>query len=356
MRHALITGATGTLGQKLVGALLSQTDARLGLLVRDRKRMSAAERVRKLLAEQGLEHLGSRVTTLVGDVSTPGLGLDPGDIARLNEPIDRLFHVAATTDLGASSAEAERVNLQGTANVLRMARELHHAGRLGRLIHFSTAYIAGGRGDHLAYEDDLPVDAPHANPYEASKSAAERMVRESFTQGLPTTIIRPSIVVGDSKTGAIPSFSGIYAFLRLWAYGVMNRMPAVADNPVNLVPIDYVTQAILEIASQEESLGKTYHLVASCPPTIGMLLEAAREECPSLPPMEFEASAARSRDQGSAAATHPLLVYLNCRLNFDVANTTAALEGTGIEPPETDFNYLRRLVRYAISAGYLAHG
>lgn len=358
MKHALITGATGTLGQKLVAALLEQTDARLYLLARDRKRMSAEERVRKLLVDQGVEHLGGRVTTLIGDVGEPGFGLGAADLASLEAPMDRFFHVAATTDLGATSPDAQRVNINGTANALRVAADLRRHGRLGRYIHFSTAYVAGGLGDHLALEDDLPDHASfHANPYEASKCRAERLVRDAARDGLPTTVLRPSIVVGDSKTGEISEFSGIYAILRLWAYGVMSRLPAVASNPVNLVPIDYVTQASLAISSRADAEGKTFHLVASRPPTIGSLIEAAREERPSLPPIAFEATddaRCEARTKVKTAPAHPLLVYLNCRLHFDVRNTTAALEGTGIEPPVTDFGFLRRQVRYAVAAGYLA--
>ena len=355
MKHALITGATGTLGQKLVAAILEQTDARLYLLARDRKRMTAEERVRKLLADQGIEHLGARVTTLVGDVGERGFGLDAADLARLGVPIDRFFHVAATTDLGTTSPDAQRVNIDGTSNAIGVARDLWRDGRLGRYIHFSTAYVAGGLGDHLALEDDLPDDASfHANPYEASKCKAERLVREAAGEGLPTTILRPSIVVGDSRTGEISDFSGIYAILRLWAYGVMSRLPAVASNPVNLVPIDYVTQASLAISSRADAEGKTYHLVASRPPTIGTLIEAARQERPSLPPLAFEATNGDAKSATKTRHAHPLLVYLNCRLHFDVKNTTAALQGTGVESPVTDFRFLRRQVRYAVAAGYLA--
>lgn len=355
MKRALITGATGTLGRKLVAALLEQTDAHLYLLARDRRKMGAEDRVRKVLADQGVAHLAGRVTTLVGDVGEAGFGLGREGLSGLSGPIDRFFHVAATTDLGTTSPDAERVNINGTANALRVARDLFQDGRLGRYVHFSTAYVAGGLGDHLALEDDLPDHAArHANPYEASKCKAERLVRAAADEGLPTTILRPSIVVGDSRTGAISDFSGIYAFLRLWAYGMISRLPAVASNPVNLVPIDYVTQASLAIASRADAVGKTYHLVATRPPTIGTLLDAAREERPSLPRIAFEAPNGDAQNGARPTPMHPLLVYLNCRLRFDVRNTTAALEGSGVEPPVTDYSFLRRQVRYAVASGYLA--
>jgi thioester reductase-like protein len=295
------------------------------------------------------------VTTLVGDVSLPGLGLNGSDWSTLKGPIDRFFHVAATTDLGTTALVAERVNVVGTSNAVQTARELWKDGRLGRYIHFSTAYIAGGLGDHVAFEDDLPEPdaAPHANAYEASKCAAECLVRQAAAVGLPTTIIRPSIVVGDSQTGVISSFSGIYALLRLWAYGVMKRMPAVASNPVNLVPIDYVTRASLAVAARDDAVSRTYHLVASQPPTIAMILEAARRECPSLPPMPV-GNTDRSQDDDATPKAHPLLTYLNCRLRFDISNTMNALAGTGIASPVTDLDFVRRQVRFAITSGYLA--
>ncbi len=110
-------------------------------------------------------------------------------------------------------------------------------------------------------------------------------------------------------------------------------------------------QASLAISSRADAEGKTFHLVASRPPTIGSLIEAAREERPSLPPIAFEATngdARRDAEPGvKPAPAHPLLVYLNCRLHFDVTNTMAALRGTGIEPPVTDYNFLRRQVLLA---------
>lgn len=183
----------------------------------------------------------------------------------------------------------------------------------------------------------------------------ERLARQAGEAGLPLTIIRPSIVVGDSQTGVISSFSGVYALLRLWAYGVMQRMPAVASNPVNLVPIDFVTQASLAIAARDDSAGKTFHLVATHPPTIATILEAARQECPSLPPMLVgDAGQGQGGQASRQARAHPLLTYLNCRLRFDVASTTAALAGTDVASPVTDLDFVRRQVRFAIASGYLA--
>lgn len=357
--HALLmTGATGALGRRLVLDLLDADDRPLYLVARRKRIHSARERVRRLLASGGREaELGRRVTVLEGDVTRPGFGLDDRD--RLRREVGTFFHVAALTDLNGSADRCERINVGGTTEALRLAADLCERGVLERHVHFSTAYVAGSLRPMHAMEDALPPDRAFANHYEASKYEAERRVRGAIAEGLPAAIVRPSIVVGDSRTGATTEFNVIYPFMKLFAHGILTTLPAHPDDAFNVVPIDYVSHAVLAIARRPDAIGKTYHLVSERPPTIGTLLKVKDVEFPTMPhvelvdPARFAAERRGPIMERIRQHLEPYLVYLRCPLTFDTTNTRAALEGTGIAPPETGYDFLHRIVRYAVDQRYL---
>lgn len=359
-RSLFLTGVTGTLGQEMVRELLETSNVHLTLLVRRKKRLTHWDRVRKILEPGGLTHLlGTRVQVLEGDVTEPDLGLCAEDIRRLKESIDEFFHVAALTALNGSREDCFRINTQGTGEVLKMVRMFHREGALKRFFYFSTAYAAGSLQRYKSHEDGLPEEPVFANHYEASKYAAETKVRKAMAEGLPATIFRPSIVVGNSKTGEVSQFNVIYPFMRLFAHGLLKKLPTHPGNSFNIVPIDFVCSAALAIARQKNSVGKCFHLVTLQPPSIGELLKVKDEEYPNMPPIEvippeqFRKDDLTGDEQLVYEMLSPYLGYLNGELTFDARNTREALKGTGLEFPKTDFEFLKILTRYAVDSGYL---
>lgn len=359
-QNIFLTGITGTLGTDLVRELLTTTQNRLFLLARPKNGMPARERIRKILEAKGLDSIfSSRVEVLEGDVTLPRLGLSEAVIRGLEKEIDVFFHVAALTALNGSREDCMRINYEGTVETLRLADDLWRQGRLKRFFYFSTAFVAGSRQNYCSPEDGLPERPAHANYYESSKYMAESKVREAMRTGFPATIFRPSIVVGHSETGEVSDFNVIYPFLKLFAHGLLAKLPTNLENSFNIVPIDFVIRASLAIAGQEKSLGKTYHLVTSNPPTIGMLLRLKAEEYPRLPPIEiiapehFVKEDLPTHEQMIFSMLEPYLGYLNDHLTFDTRNTEAALAGTGILMPRTDYEFLKIILRYAVGAGYL---
>ncbi|RUL83101.1 SDR family oxidoreductase [Tautonia sociabilis] len=358
-RPLFITGATGALGRRLVRELVETTDRSLILLVRGRGGVSAADRVGKLLGPVVAGQIGSRVELLDGDVTRPGFGLSDADRALLRRRAVEFFHVAALTELNGGRQESEQINVGGTTEALRLAWDLLQEGSLERLFYFSTAYVAGSLRRYDAVEDALNPDPGHANNYEATKYEAERRVRGAMVEGLPVTIFRPSIVVGDSVSGEVTEFNVVYPFFKLYAHGIINLLPARPEDTFNVVPIDFVTAAVRAIAARPDSVGKTYHLVTDRPPTIGTLLTVKEVEFPRMAPItlvdpeEFERV---DHDPLVAKIRHfiePYLGYLRCKLTFDTANTRAALEGSGIPLPETDYRFLTRILQYAVDKNYL---
>lgn len=359
-KRIFLTGVTGALGREILKELLTTTNDFLFLLARPKNRLSAENRLKKILESSGLDSFYlSRLKIFEGDVTSPNLGLSEVARQELASQVDLIFHIAALTALNGSREDCERINLKGTEEVLKFANLCRRSGKLKRFFYFSTAYAAGSLQTHCSLEDELPAEPAHANHYEASKYAAEKKVREAMKEGLPATIFRPSIVVGDSKNGAVSEFNVIYPFMKLFAHGIIKKLPTRLDHTFNIVPIDFVVKASLAIAQQDSSIGRTFHLVSKLPPSIGTLLQVKEQEYPQMPhieiidPTSFQPSQLNPQERFVYEMLRPYLGYLNDHLTFDTRNTDEALKNTNVEIPKTDYDFLSKLTRYAVDAGYI---
>lgn len=355
-----MTGATGVLGQDLVKELLHTTKADIAILARAKGRKSHSDRVSKILKSIGLDrHLGSRIRVIEGDVTHHKFGISKEDLEFLERECEVFYHIAALTALNGTEKECQQINVGGTEHALELAWDLRKKGKLQKFIYFSTAFVAGSVWRHCSKEDALPKNPAFANYYESSKFKAEGKVREAMAKGLPTIIIRPSIVVGHSETGEVSDFNVIYPFFKLFAHGAISKLPTHPENTFNIVPIDFVIKATCEIVKNPKSLNRAFHLVASHPPSIGTLLKLAKEEYPNVPPIEvvdpekFQKSKMNAQELMVFNIMEPYLGYLNGHLTFDVSNTREILRGTGISLPKTDYAFLKTMIRYAVKAGYL---
>jgi nucleoside-diphosphate-sugar epimerase len=207
-----------------------------------------------------------------GDVAQPGLGLGDALAQRLERSIDEVWNSAASLSFLQSERDAiHRTNVHGMQNVLEFTEGTERA----RLHHISTAYVAGDRAND-AFEAQGDVGQTFRNPYEASKCIAEGLIADAQRRGaVAATVYRPSVVIGDSITGQITHFHGVYGFIRgMWSVAERLRIRAgcrgVVELPLriagdtlgtlNFVPIDYVVDAIATIALRADSCGVTYHI------------------------------------------------------------------------------------------------
>ncbi|MCA1012925.1 SDR family oxidoreductase [Halobacillus halophilus] len=226
----------------------------------------------KELAEQRVKELAKeiyvdrqKIELVPGDITKPGLGLDPSLRAKLERETTHFFHLAALYDLAVSLTKAWRVNVQGTREVNHWLRSFL---KLQRYLYFSSAYISGKREGKI-YEDELTHQEGFKNHYEYTKYEAEKLV-ESEKEHLPITIIRPGIVVGHSRTGETLKFDGPYFVLNM--LDRFRALPVIpqfgkGDAKVNLVPQDYVIKGSIYLVHIQKSKGKTYHLTDPDPYT-----------------------------------------------------------------------------------------
>jgi thioester reductase-like protein len=348
-RLVFVTGWPGFIGRRLLRRMVELNPGlRLALLARPD---SAAKVQAELPALAGAE---ARV--LEGDVTRMHLGLAGADYKRLTREATEIWHLAAVDDLAAESRRIRAVNLEGTRNLLDLARS---CARLTRLHHFSTAAVSGDR-EGVILEDELEMGQGFGNAYEESKYLAERLVREA--QGdVPATIYRPSIVVGDSRTGEIDRFQGPYKLAILLVaspLAVPLPLPRNGIAPLNAVPVDFVVEAALAISRMPAAVGRTVHLVDPAPLSVRRVYELiAIRSGKSLPPVSIphravEAVLSLPLLEKLARPQRAAIQLVNRIAVYNPRNMLELLAGTGILcPPIT--SYLDRLIDY-VRAHYAA--
>ncbi|HWD84113.1 MAG TPA: SDR family oxidoreductase [Solirubrobacteraceae bacterium] len=348
----LLTGVTGFLGIEVLARCLERDSRNVIALVRAPDDQSAQQRINDTLADAlgdaAAEHEG-RVQAVAADVSRPGLGLSGEKVRELAERTRTVVHCAASVSFAQPLACARQVNVGGTSEMLSFAEAAMQHGGLERYVHVSTAFVSGTHPGRF-YEKDLYLGQGFRNTYEQSKCEAELLLRA--TQRLPVTVLRPSIVVGDRHTGWTAAFNVIYWPLRAFAKGLLKAVPAVPTSPLDVVPVDYVADAIHALAQHPAAAGHTYHLTAGAATTsLGEIAAIASDyfdqPTPQLiPPADFDLGAvdpARQRVFAEAAAYFP---YFSVQTRFDNRQTRALLDPLGIHAtPLSD--YLDRLLDFA---------
>jgi thioester reductase-like protein len=262
-QDVLFTGFPGFIGGRLLPRLIELSPAwRFQCLVQPRfldlARKSVAEIESRYPAARG------RLCLVPGDITQERLGIEEGPARSLQGRLVAAYHLAAAYDLAVPREVGHRVNVEGTRNVLRF---LADAPRLDRLHYVSTAYVSG-RARGVFRESDLDIGQGFFNHYDETKFLAEVDVVKS---GVPRTIYRPGVVVGDSRTGETAKFDGPYfvmtAMDKLPSRGVFLRMGSGRAS-VNVVPVDFVIDALARLSTQPHTLGKTYHLTDPDPLTV----------------------------------------------------------------------------------------
>lgn len=273
---ALVTGyPTSFLATRVVQRLLE--DGRDVWCVVQSKSMPHAESLRTALPAA----LARRLRLIEGDSAALDLGLSGAEHTMIAHDVEEIHHCAAISYLGAPRRLAESTNIGGAREIVELAEV---ARDLERLVFWSTALVSGGRRGTVL-EDEL-CEGPFHNPIDETRMRAERIVREVM-EHVPTTILRPAIMVGDSKTGEVDRLEGPYLLVLLMLNAPQELslpMPGRGDARLNIVPIDYVVDAGFAIVRDPSSVGHGYHIVDPEPRTAREVFERiAREAGRPLP-------------------------------------------------------------------------
>jgi thioester reductase-like protein len=368
--HFFLTGGTGLIGSFLLPRLLRAfAGSTATLLVRGRTPEDADMRVRaigeRLCRDESLPDAPQRIDGVHGDVALEGCGLPAGAADRIISRATHIIHGAATIRFDHPIEEARAINCGGTRRLLALARRCAAQGRLERFVYIGTSSVSGRRAGHI-YEHELEMGQAFFNTYEQSKCESERIVRDAM-QDLPVTVFRPSIVIGDSRTGRTTTFNVIYIPLRLLQKGLLTAIPGTPATTLDLVPIDWVDDAMTAIIARPDSAGKVYHITAGPgrAARLGDVVARAAAYFDARTPLarprtitylhreEFdrERHTRSGREEALMAQLNTLLPYVSIDRLFDSANTDAALEGTGIVVPSFS-DYAERIFAYCIDTNW----
>ncbi len=345
----LVTGAAGLIGGELCGYLVERGHAVIALVHRNHEIRRNNGSVLRPATHAGTRPEYGTLQWLEGDIRQANLGLEEKKAVALATAVDLIIHCAAETKFSSASDQHQIVNVEGTSKILCFA--CASRGPAPALVYVSTAYVCGERSGHVA-EELLDTGQPFANSYEATKAAAEKLVRAS---GLKAAVARPSIIVGTSDSGAIGRFGSFYAFFRLIAEGRIAVLPATPDASLDLVPIDHVIGGLADIIEKfDRAMGKTFHLVSGDPVRLAALrasdypgfrvprlVSAAKFDVLQLSPVE------RALYQ---RVTTAYATYLRRNPCFAAQNLPAL---SGRVSPPTGQGLLRRIIEYATAVGYL---
>lgn len=358
-----VTGATGFIGRNLVERLLAR-EGDIHVLVRE----GSEVRIERLLKKW--EHLHgpsarTRIHTVIGDLTLPLLGVSKEQIELLRGNIDHFFHLAAVYDMTALEERNRAVNVAGTAEAVGLARAL----QAGCLHHVSSIAVAGDYRGTFA-EDMFDEGQRLPSPYHLTKFESERIVREQT--GVPWRVYRPAVVVGDSRTGEMDKIDGPYYFFK--AIQRMHRwlpewLPLVGLDlgATNIVPVDFVANALDWIAHQPGLDGQAFHLTNPHSQRVSEVMNefARAAHAPHVAvsldrrltsgPLGLSALARLTGLPGLRDARRTLLAdfgipeevlgHIDLRPRFDSRETEAALAGSAIEVPPLDL-YAGRLWDY----------
>ena len=356
--HYFVTGASGFIGKRLVRKLLARRGAVVHFLVRP----DSEAKVPELLAYWGVSR--QRARPVVGDLTASRLGVAAETVKALKGQIDHVYHLAAVYDLGADEQSQVTVNVEGTRQAVQFARAID-----ARHFHHVSSIAAAGLYEGVFREDMFEEAEGLEHPYFMTKHESEKIVRRECK--VPWSVYRPAMVVGDSKTGEMDKVDGPYYFFKLiqrMRQLLPPWMPAVGleGGRINIVPVDFVVDALDHISHHHHVSGRCYHLVdpqgyrvgdvldifarAAHAPKMNLFVNAAllgfiprgvKKSLMALAPVRRIRQAVM-QDLG---LPEDIFTFVNYPTRFDRRETDAALKGSGIECPNLH-DYAWRLWDY----------
>ena len=352
-----VTGGTGFIGRFLIDRLRARPGD-IHVLVRK----GSVAKLDELRARWGED--GKRVVAVVGDLAKPKLGIAPADLAKLKGKVKHFFHLAALYDLAADAESQEKANIEGTRHAVQAAEAMKAA-----CFHHVSSIAAAGLYDGVFREDMFEEAEELEHPYFRTKHESEAIVRKEC--GVPWRVYRPGIVVGDSKTGEIDKIDGPYYFFKL--IQKMRRalppwMPTIGieGGRINIVPVDFVADALDHIAHKKGLDGRCFHLTDPEPRRVGEILNlfAKAAHAPQMtmrinakmfsfiPSFVIDsvmslAPVRRIQRQvlSDLGIPRDMFAFVSYPTRFDSRETEKALKGSGIRVPHLE-EYAWRLWDY----------
>jgi len=340
----LLTGFPSFHARRICEGLLDGTRSLVHAVVAGKLAQEAGEALDALTLEQR-----SRVNLIDGDAASMDLGLSGAEWRALGAEVDRIHHCAQVSYLGVERKSAEQVNVGGAREIIELARACKD---LKALVHHSTAQVSGDRTGTVL-EEDLDRGQSFRNVVEETKARAEKLMRAAMPR-VPVVVLRPSVVVGDSQTGEVDRFDGVYLLILLIVTSPPDfalPLPGRGDAPLNIVPIDHVARAALALGRDPRAVGRTFHVVDPAALTVRKVFELVAAAGGRRAPRGFipaNLTKALLRTPGLerfAKSPRALLDTLGTPVSYASTNADELLAGSDVRCPPFE-SYVERLVDY----------
>ncbi|MEO1432875.1 MAG: thioester reductase domain-containing protein [Cyanobacteria bacterium J06633_8] len=354
LNDIFLTGATGFIGAFLLYELLQTTEAKIHCLIRADNTESARDKIKKSLQDyqKWQDSFSNRIIPVVGDLSKPLLGLSQSQFENLATEIDTIYHNGAWVHHTLPYSQLKAANVLGTQEIIRLACK----NQVKPLHFISTISVFAGTNQTILENEPLDINRSPVGGYAQSKWVAEKLVTIARQRNLPVSIYRVGAVSGDSQTGVFNRNDFLYKMIQ----GCVQLGSAPIGNMMlDIMPVDYVSQAIIYLSKQSESWGKVFHLVHPQPVSVDVLFAQLNSMGYPVQRLPYEQWREQLVKIIQHSPNHPLYAIASLfsanssdretdikPLQFDTRNTLAGLANTSIICPEIDAQLLTTYISY----------
>ena len=359
-KSVLLTGGTGFLGFYLAKRFLQDEDIKLILLVRPNANFSAHQRVERLFkercGEEEYNNIKDRLKIIDGSITYPDLGLAKQQRERLSKEVAAIFHSAALAQFNVPYEKIKKINVDGTKNVLDFALQCLENRLFESVNHISTIAVSGTYHG-IFYEDSLDEGQGFKNTYEQTKFEAEQLIQAYRAKGLNINIFRPSAIIGDSQDGYAINFRVIYQPLRIFSLGIYKQIPAKGSIKYNLVPADFLSDAIYLIYTHSHPHNRTFHVTNTHEVTGDFILKTGSEffgylAPESIPLDDFDMNSLRGARR---VLLEPYIPYFNHDgIEYDNKGAMNILGKNGFQWPKVDRKLLHTIFQFCLDAQFIS--
>lgn len=356
-KNIFLTGVTGLVGSYLLKILLDNKN-KVYVLARNKNNISAKDRVVNILHfwDRNIMHdnLLDNLDIIDGDIALPDLGIKSKDkIKEIVTQTEIIFHCAALAELNIPLDIIRQINVEGTRYILDLALECKARGKLKKINHISTTYVAGAQNNVEFNEDMLEMGQVFNNTYEQTKYEAELLVKEYLKKGLNISVFRPSMIMGNTEEGKINNFRLFYQPLHFFAQGIYDEFPINLECKQNLINLDTVVKAIFLLGDAEERA--TYHISSPDDINISWCLHLAADyfgfKVPRfISPREFNFDSWTPAQKALAKSYIP---YFDYTIKFISQRTQSLLQQRGFQYPKVDKSNMMKNFAYCHKAGFI---